>query len=422
MKRCLSATGLAVFLGCSSSSGPVVPPGGGGNLGQSGGTGGTLIAPAANVLDLIVDSGPEGMTSPGATINVLYTTVTICQPGTSQCQTLDHVLLDTGSFGLRVLESLVTLELPDVVSGTGQTVAECAPFVDGVAWGPLKSADIVLGGETAAGLSIQLIGEGRFNLPADCTGVAYADLDTLGSKGILGVGILTQDCGPNCALSTRANPGYYYTCAGAAACSTAAVPVAQQVANPVAALPVDNNGVIIVLPNVAATGAPSVPGQWLLGIGTQENNGLGNATILELDSRGVVYTTFPAGSSARYASMMDSGSNGLFFLDAATTGLKMCTQAGLADWYCPTTTTSLHATLLAASGSEVPVDFAVGNLAKLKATAFAWGELAGPVPFYATTPSMPAFDWGLPFFFGRTVYTAIEGRATPAGTGPFLAF
>jgi hypothetical protein len=33
-----------------------------------------------------------------------------------------------------------------------------------------------------------------------------------------------------------------------------------------------------------------------------------------------------------------------------------------------------------------------------------------------------SFDWGLPFFFGRTVFVAIAGAATPAGIGPFWAF
>jgi hypothetical protein len=32
------------------------------------------------------------------------------------------------------------------------------------------------------------------------------------------------------------------------------------------------------------------------------------------------------------------------------------------------------------------------------------------------------FDWGLPFYFGKNVFTAIEGQSTPAGTGPFVAF
>ncbi|MEX3824780.1 DUF3443 family protein, partial [Paraburkholderia sp. BR14262] len=33
-----------------------------------------------------------------------------------------------------------------------------------------------------------------------------------------------------------------------------------------------------------------------------------------------------------------------------------------------------------------------------------------------------AFGWGLPFFFGRRVFTAIALQDTPAGSGPFFAF
>ena len=33
-----------------------------------------------------------------------------------------------------------------------------------------------------------------------------------------------------------------------------------------------------------------------------------------------------------------------------------------------------------------------------------------------------ASTWGLPFFFGRTVFTAIEGQTTPGGVGPYFAF
>jgi hypothetical protein len=33
-----------------------------------------------------------------------------------------------------------------------------------------------------------------------------------------------------------------------------------------------------------------------------------------------------------------------------------------------------------------------------------------------------SFDWGLPFFYGRSVYTAIETRNTSGGVGPYFAF
>ncbi len=32
------------------------------------------------------------------------------------------------------------------------------------------------------------------------------------------------------------------------------------------------------------------------------------------------------------------------------------------------------------------------------------------------------FDFGLGFFFGRSVFTAIEGQGTPGGAGPYFAY
>ena len=33
-----------------------------------------------------------------------------------------------------------------------------------------------------------------------------------------------------------------------------------------------------------------------------------------------------------------------------------------------------------------------------------------------------SFDLGLPFFYGRNIYTAIEGRSAGGATGPYFAF
>src|SRR5512133_18891 len=50
---------------------------------------------AVNVIEVTVDAGPSGTGS--YNVNRLYTTVTVCSPGsTTQCQIIDHVLVDTG--------------------------------------------------------------------------------------------------------------------------------------------------------------------------------------------------------------------------------------------------------------------------------------------------------------------------------------
>jgi hypothetical protein len=376
------------------------------------------------MLDLVVDPGPPNLTNPYT--NGLFASATLCVPGTTTCQTFDHLLVDTGSVGVRVLESELTLALPVVASSSGVPLAECTPFVDGTAWGPVRMADVTLGGESAANLPIQLIGEKTFAMPTRCTGSAITDFQTLAANGILGVGVYLQDCGARCAMpvTSASFDALYYACSSPQSCTSASVPLLQQVAHPVAAFDVDNNGTIIQLPSIAASGVPSVPGVMTFGIGTQANNGLGSATVLALDA-GYVITAFPV-NGTKYTSYLDSGSNGLFFLDAATTKLKQCTGKYLSSFYCPPSLTNLSATLSSTNGASTTIDFSVTDASKLNNSAFAFNNLAGPMPGFSTPPdnSVPSFDWGLPFFFGRTVYTAIEGKATTpaAGAGPYFAF
>jgi len=122
------------------------------------------ISPAvSNALSVTVDAGSAGT---GYNVNRLYTDVTICHPGsTTQCQTIDHVLVDTGSTGLRLLSSAMApaLNLNPQTATSGLPLLNCAQFIDNsFAWGPVATADIVMGGKTAASVPIQIIADPAF--------------------------------------------------------------------------------------------------------------------------------------------------------------------------------------------------------------------------------------------------------------------
>jgi hypothetical protein len=390
--------------------------GGSGSSSTSSGSSGSTPA-VNNVQTITVNTGPTAgppINSPA--INEAFTSVTVCAPGsTTNCQTISGILVDTGSPGLRVLSSALTISLPQQTGTGGNPVVECLPFVDGFTWGPVQTADMTIAGEQAKNLPIQVIGSTTFtNIPTSCSsnGTEEDDLASLGANGILGVGSFAQDCGDACTTTGSTNPGLYYTCSSAG-CQVTTENLADQVANPVAFFATDNNGVLIELP--AVTGAEtSITGSLIFGIGTQSNNALGSATVYTLDpSTGNITTRFN-NTTFSNASFLDTGSNAIYFLDTATTGIPTCTD--LTFWYCPTSTQTLSATNQGATGASASFQFTVGNADTLTSnltTGVADG-LAGP--------NAGTFDWGLPFFFGRHVFTAIENQNTPGGLGPYWAY
>jgi Protein of unknown function (DUF3443) len=292
-----------------------------------------------NVQPITVNSGPANNCANG-----VFTSVTVCVPSSSTCQTISEVLVDTGSYGLRLLSSAgngaLTLSLPAQNGSGGNPVAECAPFVSGYTWGPLMTADITLAGEHASNLPLQVIDPTFSSIPAACknTGLTPNDtLATLGANGILGVGPFPEDCGTSCVETGSGNPGMYVECLSDS-CQVTALPLTEQVQNPVTLFATDNNGVILELP-AAPNPAPSLSGSMVFGIGTQSNNGLGNAQVFAIDNNGNFSTTYNGQS---YAAFIDSGSNAYFFLDSATTGLPTCGDNS--GFYCPSSVTTISAT------------------------------------------------------------------------------
>lgn len=369
----------------------------------------TPQALAANAMRVTVDAGVSNVP------NMPFVSLTLCAPGTAQCQTIDHVLVDTGSWGVRVFASQLpaSMALPQQKDASGDLVAECMQFFNGFTWGAVKLADLQIAGEKAASLPIQVIDPNYASVPSDCAsvGVARNTPAMLQANGILGIGVFKHDCGANCVA--QALPGTYYGCSGTA-CTSIALAEALQVANPIPYFAADNNGSLLSLPAVAG-GAQSVTGQLVFGIGTQSNNTLGSAQVIGVSPSSGTFTTVHDGTTYS-RSILDSGSTGLFFRSSA---LPVCASPNNA-YYCPASTEQLSAMIQGVNGSTSAVNFSVANanaVAQTYAGDSALPLLAGPA---FVTPSI--FDWGLPFFYGRNVYAAIEQQPTPGGSGPYVAY
>ena len=389
-----------------------------------------------NVLPVTVDLGPLDETGKSVNAaNTLYTTVTVCQPGSStNCTTIDHVLVDTGSTGLRLLSSQLpsSVNLP-LAGGAGAPVLNCVQFVDNTfMWGPVATADVVLAGNTASSVPIQVIGVPAYNnLSGSCqTGTPMNTIANLGAKGILGVGLFLQDCGSACAAPLNSNnyvSDVYFTCANTACSATTnlSVSTANQLQNPVSMFNANNNGLVVSLPATESS-TTSISGSIYFGVATQTNNTLAGGTVLPTDLYGNITTVFQGTSTNN--SYIDSGSNALYF---NSNTIPLCSASSIASgFYCPSALTQLTAVMSVTPPTSTPtsvtVPFSVDNAAG--SSVFGGGASWSVYPTLAG-PSGPAsggfaapFDWGLPFFFGKNVFIGFEGRSSSLGSGTYFAF
>jgi hypothetical protein len=199
-----------------------------------------------------------------------------------------------------------------------------------------------------------------------------------------------------------------------------------QLPNPANLFATDNNGVIVELPAVSATGkVEPVQGTLVFGIGTRSNNGLGGARKLlmcdgsntsatcTLNGQTLAGTVSASLNGTTYvASYLDSGSNANFF----PTSIPSC-PAPNDGFLCPASTTTENATLTGTDGLMVAADFDVANANSLFSPTpctpnclVGFSNLAGD-----SAGSPNSLDLGLSFFFGRNVFTGIE-------PGPYFAY
>jgi hypothetical protein len=387
---------------------------------------GTGQASGANTVATLIDAGPLPATNP--TINILYTTVTVCAPGTQTCQVIDHVQVDTGSSGLRLLSSVLTPTLAAALTpvrtpsmAAGHALIECTQFADGYSWGPVKTVDLKIGTETASGIEVQVIGDPAYPAslaPTACTkgpnSTEENSVAAFGANGLIGMGFFIQDCGAGCT-----SDGSAYNDCTATACTGYAALLTEQLPNPVSQFATDNNGVVIQLPTLPEAQNTAVNGVIVFGVGATAGSLPGNVTVFQLNPGNATFTAHYNNTDLS-SSFIDAGSNGWYFPNQAPM-LATCPSPNT-TFYCPTPngsamlSTTIHDFF--ASTVLATVNFTVYDFSQLTNSTVAASGLAG-----LSSTSLPnSFDFGLPFFFGKSVYVGFEGSTLGGQTGPAFAY
>jgi hypothetical protein len=307
---------------------------------------------------------------------------------------------------------LITTAVGTQYQIAGNNVGECVEFGSANTWGGVELYDVQLDGVTLSNFPIQQINSGFEGGPPSSSicsqaGSVSGPTDPNANfNGILGIGLGTID------------HGNYYSCTGANNCHAVTVPSVNQVQNPVPNLPVDNNGVLLEMPAIPSAGQNPVTGYLAFGIGTAANNhpsSWGVTNVYQTDGYGFIRTVY---NSQSYDSFIDSGSNANFVPDcfSATGGFLAPSCAVNVSATNSSVGTSTSSTLF----------FQIGNFNTLAVSGnFGFNNLAGTTFDY---PGIgPVFDWGLSFFYGRTVFVGVAGGTAAGGqlggaTGPYWAY
>lgn len=348
--------------------------------------------------------------TPRSGFNRLVVSVKICEPGSSRCATIDNVMVDTGSTGLRLEASAVPswLNLPPFLGPDHRQMAECLHFVHDDAWGFLYRGDVHMGGLTAAGLPLQIIADGNAPQPASCPVSTVHPT----SNGTLGLSPDLTDCRGAC-RQNFSRPGVYTCGNGTCVPIQGKVGPAYRLLNPVAALPKHNNGVVFDLPASPAEGAAEIAGTLTFGVETSDNNRLNASRFLRLDERDHFTTVYDGlGYPESY---IDSGTETFVLADDL---LPRC--GGMGRAYCADPERQLEAVMVGNDGARLPMRFAVGDYRSSRQHRVgASGNVA-----VAADPASRAFVWGAPFFLGKRVSIVLDGMSIPGAPeveGPLYA-
>ena len=352
--------------------------------------------------------------------NLAYVDVTVCNAA-QQCRTVPNVLVDTGSSGLRLYrEALGGLQLEAVRDDMGRRLGSAADFAVGGLWGTLHSAQVRVGQvETTQAIPIQLFDAAS---PSELRPASYKDdarprFITMGN-GVLGISPRRHDPQRYFALH-RWGPG-----AVLPAWNPVDVDASRQVVNPIGHFPDPyNNGSVISLPEVDGSAGQKTAQGWLgFGIG-QPTAALfpaaAHVMAHELDEQG----KFAAMLGGRRVDLLAHSGSNVLMLDLEPLGLPRHERFKRFYDAAPLTPLPLA---FGANEIELAHPLCIGPAANMKKAiddGYAVLPMLAIAPIAQDAPNV----LGLPFFFGRTVATGLQGAVNPFPpeppyVGPTLSF
>jgi hypothetical protein len=364
----------------------------------------------SNVAPLYVDGFPC-QPSVYPSWNEPYTNIKICEPNsTTNCQVIDHVIVDSGSDGLRFMEGVIKSSLLKhlpVVGVKGKIITECETYVDSYTYGPLLYADVYFGGKVLKKFPLQLASN-AYTPPAECQDEGGEKTNTaalFGGNGLVGVAFPLTDVTP------------YYVCesngSDCADFNYAGLP------NLVSVFEKDNNGAVITLPSVASRGSSTpVMGSLIFGVGTESNNKppAGTKALKNDLSFGEFDVELGSNKAKAY---IDSGTSNLVVNGDWT---QCSASTGLQGFFCPSKNEALSMGV-SSIGKTTPayhIGLTIGNANTLLNN----GDVAyDDIAQYVSSSASAGGDYalGLTAFFGRTMYFVFNGKSSDLGTGPINA-
>lgn len=379
----------------------------------------------AGTAPIIVDNGPLPQTNP--TQNIAYTTVTLCQPGTDNCQTIDHIQIDTGSSGFRIISSVLNsqLQLPLMYDSNGNNIVECMLYDGGYTWGNVAYADVKIGDEIAPNIPININGGSGFAIPKACSDYAVPPLQNtvaaFGANGLIGINPQLHDLESAIFTPPPTNGTGYYSCS-LESCNYIILPDSQQVGNPVQHFAIDNNGELLQLPNIMNSAAESVTGLLTFGINTAANNILPQSANVFNTNAATEDTLLQSQFESKlYTAFVDSGTS-YYQIPAKDLGIPECSKSSSGYGYlCPQSDIEISGVISSFNGSNPTIySFMIANAT----TVFNQYPNAAAFPYLAgSLDGSNQVIWGLPFFYGKSVYLGLDQAQVVSGPStPFAAY